>query len=91
MTHGTRAVVNGYTKDTTLKDRYAATCQALLTCEDEDQWSALMDAAVSDAVAGAIRGDSAFQALERRSDSLQDQLLKSPAERCQHDRNECHQ
>ena len=37
------AGVNGYTKDNTLADRYAATCQSLLTCEDEEQRAALME------------------------------------------------
>ena len=50
--------INGYTKDRNLKDRYAATCETLLTCDDEVQRAALMEAVVRDAVDGAIGGDS---------------------------------
>ena len=50
--------VNGYTRDNTLANRYAATCQTLLTCENEEQRATLMEAIVRDVFDGAIRGDS---------------------------------
>ena len=52
------AGVNGYTKDNTLADRYAATRQTLLTCANEEQRAELMEAIVRDVFDGAIRGDS---------------------------------
>ena len=50
--------INAYTKDKTLSDRYAATCQTLLTCANEEQRAALMEASVRDIFDGAIGGDS---------------------------------